>query len=143
MNLYELRFSHYAPKDQCSGIRGYLLAEDDELVFEYLKSTSYSFDAYDDEGEEFDKDSPEYHSYRERIIECKGSMYDEETLDELSDLYYGATLHGWKLVKQVNSFEGLYAKLFTYGIAVEGAFYKEDGSLGLLSKELVKQENEK
>lgn len=136
MKLYELRFNHYAPRGHRSGIEGYLLAENDYIVFDYLKNTSYAFYAYDEEGGELDKDSLGYKMYRDRIVYNKGSMYVEETIDELSDLYYGDTLHGWKVVKDVNSFQGLYAKLSAYGINIEGAFYKEDGSLGLLSAEL-------
>lgn len=94
MNLYKIEFTHYAPKDSKSGIKGYMVAENDEEVYEFIKSepeihdkTLYnSYKDYEDEEKDF----------KERIIECHGDMYDEES--EVYDLYYGATQYGWELV---------------------------------------------
>ena len=103
---------HYSPKDSEKGILTYLAAQSDEEVYEWLKSdptlkdersiyTSYKdyekdrevFEIYDDNykvvGEE---------TFKERMIRLKGDLYDEEA--DFSDLYYGKTLIGWKLVKE-------------------------------------------
>jgi hypothetical protein len=105
-------FEHYSPKDSKKGISTYLVAESDEQVYEWLKSepkldddnwiyTPYNdnennnimFEIYDNEynliGEE---------SYKDRIIRLKGEMFDDEL--ELSDLYYGKIVYGWKLIKE-------------------------------------------
>ncbi|WPQ60026.1 hypothetical protein [Paenibacillus polymyxa] len=70
IHLYEIRFEHFAPKDSKVGILSYLGAESDE------------------DGE----------SFKDRMIRLQGNINDDEA--ELSDLYYGATLHGWKLKKE-------------------------------------------
>ena len=38
MNLYEIRFRFYAPKDSKEGILTYLLAESSEDVYEWIRS---------------------------------------------------------------------------------------------------------
>ena len=94
MNLYEIVFKHYAPKDSESGIIGYILKGSDGDVMRFLSNypkingrTIYmSIDESDDE-----------ETYG-RVLSCRGTMYDEEW--EVSDLYYGATTYGWKLVKE-------------------------------------------
>lgn len=104
MNLYELRFRHYAQKDNKEGIICYLLAENNEQIYDFIRSeptikdgSKYDISIYvswmykdDPENEEFEKD------FKDRIINCNGEMYDDEA--EIADLYYGLTHYGWNFV---------------------------------------------
>ncbi|MET3209658.1 UNVERIFIED_CONTAM: hypothetical protein ABIC26_002605 [Paenibacillus sp. PvR008] len=112
MNLYKIMFEHFSQKDSQKGILTYLVANSDSEVYEWLKSEPSSedwgsiynnyeykekdnevFDVYDNDFSIVDQES-----FRDRMIRLNGDMYDEEV--ELSDLYYGATLYGWILVKE-------------------------------------------
>lgn len=116
MNLYMIEFKHYAPKDSEKGIKGYIVAENDEEVYEFIKSepkmhgetiyNSYSdkenyedenIDIYDDDNNVIGTEN-----FKERIIGCCGDMYDEYS--EVSDLYYGAIQYGWVcVIKDITS----------------------------------------
>lgn len=101
MKLYEIRFRHYAPKDSQEGVLTYLLAESSEKVYEWLRSeptlknekSIYVTWMYKDDLEDEDEFEE---GFKERIIECCGDMYDDES--EVRDLYYGATQYGWEEV---------------------------------------------
>jgi hypothetical protein len=112
MNLYKIMFEHFSQKDSQKGILTYLAANSDSEVYEWLKSEPSSedwgsiynnynhkeednevFNIYDNDFSIIDQES-----FRDRMIRLHGDMYDEEV--ELSDLYYGATLYGWTLVKE-------------------------------------------
>lgn len=93
MNLYNIVFSHHAPKGSASGIKCMVLAENVEQVYDWLASepetregTLYTGWKYLDEAE------------RKRIINMEGTIYDD-TID-FSDAYYGLTLYGWELLKE-------------------------------------------
>jgi len=112
MNLYEIQFEHFSQKDSQRGILVYLAAKSDEHVYEWLKSNpdlgnnNYIFTTYQDnerDGEIFDIYADDWsiigtESFKERIIRLSGEINDDEV--ELTDLYYGKTLYGWKLVKE-------------------------------------------
>ncbi|MEK4427680.1 hypothetical protein MHB54_00320 [Paenibacillus sp. FSL M7-0802] len=119
MNLYKIMFEHFSQKDSQKGILTYLAANSDSEVYEWLKSEPPSedwgniynnynhkekdnevFDIYDNDFSIVDQES-----FRDRMIRLHGDMYDEEV--ELSDLYYGATLYGWKAVKENISFNDI------------------------------------
>ncbi|KAF6620659.1 hypothetical protein HFE03_07980 [Paenibacillus sp. EKM102P] len=119
MNLYKIMFEHFSQKDSQNGILTYLAANSDSEVYEWLKSEPYSeswgnifnnynykekdnevFDIYDNDFSIIDQES-----FRDRMIRLHGDMYDEEV--ELSDLYYGATLYGWNLVRENISFNDI------------------------------------
>jgi hypothetical protein len=97
MNLYEIMMEHYAPKDSERGIYTYLAADSDEEVYEWLKSEEELKDgrqiflSWKDEEKDDD-------SFKDRIIGLNGDLNDDEV--ELTDLYYGETLIGWKLIKE-------------------------------------------
>lgn len=112
MNIYEIMLEHYAQKGSEKGILTYLAAQSDEEVYEWLKSdptlkderslyTSYKdnendekvFEIYDDNYEVVGEEA-----FKERMIRLKGDLHDEDA--DFSDLYYGKTLIGWKLVKE-------------------------------------------
>ncbi|WP_405101595.1 hypothetical protein [Oceanobacillus sp. FSL H7-0719] len=118
MNLYEIVMKHYAPKDSQEGIHTYLATKSDEDVYEWIKKEKelkdgrvifVSYRDEEDEGETFDLYDDDYNvvgteTFKERIVRLKGDLNDEDK--ELYDLYYGATLLGWKkVVDNVNNSE--------------------------------------
>ncbi|WP_311078093.1 hypothetical protein [Paenibacillus polymyxa] len=130
MNLYKIMFEHFSQKDSQKGILTYLVADSDSEVYEWIKSepsteiwgsifNSYKykekdnemFNIYDNDFNIVDKES-----FRDRMIRLHGDMFDEET--ELSDLYYGATLYGWVVVKENVGYEVLQSAKET-GINIE------------------------
>ncbi len=112
MNLYKINFTHYAPKDSKEGIITYLVASDDEQVYEYIKSEPsinesglYNSWKHDEEEcvEGFDIYDEKFNwigheSFKEKMIRLGGEMYDEYA--DVSDAYYGVTHYGWELVKE-------------------------------------------
>ena len=86
MNLYKVIFEHYAPRDCESGIKEYLLADNQEQVFDYINK-KYNHDYWDDN----------YITKEERLM--KKGQIQEHGISK-SDLYYGWTEYGWELVKE-------------------------------------------
>lgn len=102
MNLYEIKFTHYAPKDSKEGIVCYLAAKDDERVYEWLKKgiealTSYEHSTIYEDSEE-DEEMLDKLPFKESIIESQGCANNEYV--EVCDLYCGATTYYWKAVKE-------------------------------------------
>jgi len=105
MNLYKILFSHTAPKDTKTGIETYLLAKNEEEVYEYIDKEFNCGCWKDKEGDEeiFDIYDKDYNTigtetFREKILRIKGEMNEEDY--DFSDAYYGITLYGWELVKE-------------------------------------------
>lgn len=111
MNLYAIKFTHYAPKDGETGIYGYILAANDESVYEWIKSEPkisddkilYNSYEYYEEEKSYDLYDNNYdvigtETFKERMIRVGGEMYDEDA--DVSDAYYGVTHLGWDLVKE-------------------------------------------
>lgn len=109
MNLYKITFGHAAPKDWAKSILGYVLADNDEQVYEYIKSEPEinghsAFNGWqdnEDEGNTFEVFNDQYdvigtESFKEKIIRLKGEVNDEDY--DFSDSYYGISLYGWELV---------------------------------------------
>ena len=128
MNLYEIKFIHFSPKDSKTGSVGYLLAENNEEVFNWFATDPtlnnirvYSgydeeeldevHDIYNDNYEEIGKETK-----RDRLIRLCGEMFDDEV--ELYDLYYGKTLYGWELKKEDVCKEQLLLDFSNYNIEV-------------------------
>jgi len=132
MNLYALKFTHYAPKDSKEGIISYLVAIDDEQVYEYIKSEPSindnglynSWKYYEEEyvgGYDIYDDNYNWighESFKERMVRLGGEMYDEEA--DVSDAYYGVTHLGWELVKEGISIEEM-GIIKNAGISIEVA----------------------
>jgi len=110
MNLYSVNFIHYAPKDSEEGIYGYIVANDDESVYEWIKSEptlpqdktlwnswadreEVEYDVYDDDYNVIGTET-----FKEQMIRLNGEMYDEDA--DVDDAYYGVTHIGWSLVKE-------------------------------------------
>lgn len=88
MNLYSIDFIHFSPKDSETGIKGLLISESDEEVYNYISKKYADWDYNEEDDDEF----------RERTIEVRGEMNDEYY--EPTDLYYGAIAYGWTLIKE-------------------------------------------
>lgn len=127
MNLYRLTVGHAAPKDWCETIVGYVLASNDEAVYEYIKSEPLvkghhiinSWEDKEEENEEFELYDDKCNvigkeTFKQKIIRLKGEMYDDGY--DFGDSYYGITLYGWELAKEnVTS----YDQLLALGVAIE------------------------
>lgn len=102
MNLYQAMTNHYAPKDSHKSIWGYVIAESNESLYEWLKLEKECGD--DDIGRLFlswtdkEDEDDDYEDFKSQMIE----NMDEESTDyaDYSDLYYGRTFVSWKLVKE-------------------------------------------
>ena len=94
MNLYKILFEHFSQKDSAIGIKCFLIAENDEQVYEWLKSDprlgedwiTTCYEDWEDEEEGF----------KDRIIACKGQIFDDDYCP--TNLYYGVTAYGWELI---------------------------------------------
>lgn len=118
MNLYRITLGHAAPKDWKLSMLGYVLAENDEQVYEYLKSEpeingSSTYNCWadkEDEKEEFEIYDKEYNvvgkeTFKEKMIRIGGEINDDSY--DFTDAYYGISLYGWELIKEnVTGLEG-------------------------------------
>ena len=93
MNLYKIEFTHYAPKDSSSGIKEYILANNDEEVFDYINK-NYTWNGWTEREDEWGN---ECQTYKEFVLENKGDDEDESLFE---DLYYGQTTYSWELIKE-------------------------------------------
>ena len=116
VNLYKIKFEHFAPKGSKAGIITYLIAASDEAVYEWMKSepkvdgeSIYINYGYHEEDEEvFDMYDDKYNvigqeTFKEKMIRLRGDIHDEEA--DISDAYYGVTLYGWECIKEDISIE--------------------------------------
>lgn len=109
MNLYKLTFTHYAPKDSETGIIDYLLANNDDEVYDYI-STNHAFwidnenyekeyyENYDEEeyGFKHSDENGNKETFRQNVIRNRS---DNEA-NEPHDTYYGFKNHGWELLHE-------------------------------------------
>lgn len=103
MNLYRIDVEHYSQKDSHKSIETFVLAEDDEAVYNWIdKEKQWGIwsdrsnedgliDVYNNAYEVIGKET-----YKEKIIRLKGEINDEDA--DLDDLFYGRTLYGWEKV---------------------------------------------
>ena len=120
MNLYRIIFCHIAPKDRAHGLLNYILANNEDEVYEFIdreytagiwsdrEGDKNIFDVYDDD---YNRIGTEL--FRERIFRLKGDINDPDT--DLADAYYGITLYGWELVAEDVLVEE-FTKIIEYGI---------------------------
>lgn len=112
MNLYKILFSHTAPKDTEIGIKCLLLAENDEQVYEYIRSEpklsdhDWLFNGWEE------KESNYGVEFKNKIISIKGEMFDDEY--DYSDAFYGIKLFGWELLKE--NITADYSELIDLGV---------------------------
>src|SRR5690606_36974802 len=125
MNIYKIEFLHAAPKDAVRGLKCLLLAENEEQVYEWIKSepkigerSLYNGWAdSEEENEEFEVYNDNYdvigkENFKEKMIRLKGQMNDDDY--DYSDAYYGITLFGWSLLKENVNTD--YSELIELGI---------------------------
>lgn len=116
MNLYVIKFSHYAPKDEEQGIKALLLAQNEEQVYNWISSApklkfGTMFNSwFENEDDEDCQDDDE--TFKEKILRLKGDIEDD-TVD-FSNSYYGITLYGWELLKENITTD--YTELIQLGI---------------------------
>lgn len=109
MRLYAIKFLHGAPKSSAEGIKGYLLAKDDQEVFDWFASDPGGiYSGWDDleddaleEGEEKDKYWKSREMKRQEIIKHRGDFQN----DDWADAYYGIHRYGWKDLGEVTKEE--------------------------------------
>lgn len=129
MNLYKIKFEHFAPKGSKTGIVTYLIAASDEAVYEWMKldkniddnSICTGYEYHEEDEEIFDVYDSEYNvigqeSFKEKTIRLRGEIHDEEA--DVSDAYYGVTLYGWDLVTEGVSLE-IIKEVKSLGINIE------------------------
>lgn len=120
MNLYKIKFAHFAPKDSEHGIKALLLAENDEQVYEWIAAepeigacklfNSWKNDEAAGHAWYGDNGNPE--TMKDRMLRLKGEIEDDDV--DFSDSYYGITLFGWELLKE--NVETDYSELIELGI---------------------------
>jgi len=125
MNIYKIEFLHASPKDREMGLKCLLLAENEEQVYEWIKSepeigerSLYNGWAdSEEENEEFEVYNDNYdvigkENFKQKMIRLKGQMNDDDY--DYSDAYYGITLFGWSLLKENVNTD--YSELIELGI---------------------------
>jgi hypothetical protein len=103
-NLYKIKLRHCSPKDYADAIKIYVIAKNDEEVFNHINK-NYVYHSWTEDEEythvpELETKEGKYltfDTYKEYIMAAKGDWEDEKLY---RDLYYGATLHAWDLVKE-------------------------------------------
>ena len=97
--LYEIRVTHYAPKDMHTATQEYVVAKDDREVFEYLAKGYAYWEEMITDWESFGYESEEEAMAEyEEIYNCKSDDRDVE------DLFYGVTQYSWQEVELIDSY---------------------------------------
>jgi hypothetical protein len=104
MNLYKIIFSHTAPKDTEFGLVEYLIADNENDVYEHIDK-EFNYGCWNDKNNESgeleiyndDYDVIGTETFKEKMIRIKGEINDDDY--DFSDSYYGITLYGWEKVK--------------------------------------------
>ncbi len=122
MNLYKITFIHTSPRDREDGIKGYLLAENDEQVYNYIDE-NLNGECWKDADEAEDSEPIELYdddykvigteTFKQKMLRIKGEQNDGD-YDFSDDDYYGITLYGWELV--IENTEGDYSEMIELGI---------------------------
>jgi len=123
MNLYRIDVEHLSQKDSHQAIETFVLAENDETVYQWLdKEKTYGcWSDRDEEDGPCDIYNDDYEvvgqeSYKEKMIRLKGELNDEDR--NCDDLYYGKTFYGWEQMPN-DMLETRAAALKGLGILVE------------------------
>lgn len=115
MNLYRIIVLHGAPKDSHISTETYLVAENEQEVFNWLNGKNYG--AWTEEAGEGEEPNVRYADdeteipFREWVMLKRGDLEDEEGWE---DAYYGVTKWGWK---PITATEDEIAVLIRLGIA--------------------------
>ena len=109
MNIYKIMMGHAAPKDWVKVCIGFVLAENEEAVFNWLSSDpklngKSIYNSWKEKQEDYERetgeewDNEEYPDFKSRIIALKGEINDDDY--DFTDSYYGITLYGWELYSE-------------------------------------------
>lgn len=133
-HLFKIDFEHVGPKDSESGIKGYVIASNDEQVFNFLgghqsyKDLKDPFGIYtswldtDDEDDDNDNDDEDYEddceydnnaqieTKQEKLLRLKGDINDEDR--DYDGAYYGLSFYGWEDLGEISEEEILTIKKF-------------------------------
>ena len=90
--IYKFTKTHYAPKDQETGLAFYVKAVSFEEMFEKVKKRTWWEDRITDMGLEHSQDDTE--EFFRLLKENKGD--DTEDLTNWDDVYYGVTTYTWR-----------------------------------------------
>jgi len=113
MNVYSIDVIHHAPKGSHQSIQGYVLAENDEQVYDYIKSEPKiddiklynSWEVYENvESNEYRED------FKKEMLEVGGELYTDY---DVTDAYYGREFYGWTLLQ-----ENVNINLLEYAIKI-------------------------
>ena len=97
MKLYKIEVLHGAPKDSWTDIYEYIVAENDEQVYNWLRLKA-SWNDNEEDNKIFEIYDDEYNvigteTFKEKMLRIKGDANDEDI--EWADAYYGITAYGW------------------------------------------------
>lgn len=112
MNLYRIIVLHGAPKDSHESTETYLVANNEEQVFQWIsKEKTYGCWSEPDDmrtDDETDEEIP----FKDWVMKHKGDISDDEGWE---DAYYGVTKWGWS---EISATEEEINTLMKLGIAV-------------------------
>lgn len=102
---HKIIFSHHAPKGSDFGIKVFVLAENEEQIYEWIASEPDTkegriYNSWRDReicGDDYD-DCDDKEGFKDKMIRIGGEINDDCV--DFSDAYYGVTLYGWELVKE-------------------------------------------
>lgn len=114
MKLYRIIVLHGGPKDSHTSTETYLVAKNDEEVFNYIDTKkNYNFWTESESKRYADDNDEETVTFREWVMLNHGDLEDEEGWE---DAYYGVTKWGWEEVSGAT--ESDIKCLLELGIAV-------------------------
>jgi len=121
MNLYKVLVEHFSQKDNVLAIVEYLLARNDDDVYNHIgKHNCERWADAERDGDVCQLYDDDYNiigteTNRERIMRRKGEVNDDDI--DLSDAYYGVTVYGWELVEEDVTWDATH--LIACGMIVE------------------------
>jgi hypothetical protein len=119
--LYEIKIRHCSQKDFIEASKGYIVAQNDEEVYNYINkfllhgiwsdrnndSLNHNVNFLEDEG------FISKESYKEKMLRYKGEFFDPNA--SYDDRYYGVTHYGW--VEVLNVLDSDIDRLISLNIA--------------------------
>ena len=124
MKLFKVTFMHYSQKDSEEGIKGYVLAETEHEVMLHIDA-SYVYDSWkgSEPIEVWDEKLEKLieRPFLDKIMKERGEYWQD-----VSDLYYGATQHGWEEGVEISDADA--EVLLRLGLAEKPEPPKEDES---------------